>query len=285
MKTRITTIAALLLMSASLTFQSCKDEESKNTAEVPSGKAIITGKLTADLILNNGTKEGVAGVTVTGSINTADLITNPGSGAYARKTYTATTNSQGVYTLEVDAHVKAVNVSFGTPEKFIAEQTLENGTKQRTVFTRATAVPANITLNNGQTYVQDVEYDFSTETSMGVAKVTGQVFFRNDLCRVNPDSQLTAAPAGTIIVATWNDDEGRDREVELTVGANGKVELAVETKSSITITLKGRKFTADIKELDGGDCITKSNHEYTVSSRSVSAVKNETNEFSNIIFE
>lgn len=288
MKTNFTKIGVLLLLGASLSFQACKkDEESKNTALNTLGTAVITGKLSADLILNNGQKEGVAGITVTGTINTQDLVTNPSaSGNYAQRTYVATTDNDGIYKLVVDANVKSVNVTFDIPQSFSADQTIENGTKQRTVFTRTGFVPGNVAINKGQTVTQDAEYTYDVKNPIGLAKFTGMVYLRSDLCKADPDSQLTAATAGTIIIATWTDDEGRSREVEVSTGANGKFEFSVETaNSSKTITLKGRKFTGARKALDGSDCKTKTDYEYTNFSNSESASRNETTKIADIIFE
>lgn len=288
MKTNFTKIGVLLLLGASLTFQACKkDEESKNTALNTMGTAVITGKLSADLILNNGQKEGVAGISVTGTVNTQDLVTNPVAGTtYARKTYVATTDNDGIYKLVVDANVKSVTVTFDIPQSFSADQTIENGTKQRTVFTRTGIVPATVVVNKGQTVTQDAEYTYDVETAVGLAKFTGMVYLRSDLCKADPDSQLTAATAGTIIVATWMDDDGRNREVEVSTGANGKFEFSVETKNaSKSISLKGRKFIGARKALDGTDCKTKTDYEFTNFSNSESASRNETTKIADIIFE
>lgn len=288
MKTKLTRISCLLLLGASLSFQACKkDDETKNTGLNSVGTAVITGKLSADLILNNGQKEGVAGISVTGTVNTQDLVTNPTPGAtYARKTYVATTDNDGMYTLVVDANVKAVTVTFDIPQSFSADQTLENGAKQRTVFTRVTTVPTTIAINRGQTVTQDAEYTYDVQDPVGLAKFTGNVYLRSDLCKADPDSQLTAAPAGTILVITWTDDEFRNRELEVATGANGKFDFSVETRnSSKSITIKGRKFAGARKALDGGDCKTESDYEYTNFSSFESASRNETTKISDIIFE
>ena len=288
MKTNFTKIGALLLLGTALSFQACKkDDESKNTALNTMGTAVITGKLSADLILNNGKKEGVAGISVTGTVNTQDLVTNPVTGTtYARRTYVATTDNDGMYKLVVDANVKAVTVTFDIPQSFSADQTIENGTTQRTVFTRTGVIPATIIVNKGQTVTQDAEYTYDIKPAVGLAKFTGVVYLRSDLCKADPDSQLTTATAGTIIVATWMDDEGRNREVEVTTGANGKFDFSVETEnSSKTITLKGRKFIGSHKALDGTDCKTKTDYEYTHFSNSESASRNETTKIADIIFE
>jgi hypothetical protein len=250
------------------------------------GSAVITGKITADLILNNGQKEGVSGITVTGSINTQDLVTNPVPGAtYARRTYTATTNSDGVYRLVVDANVKAVTVTFGIPASFAADQTIENNTQKRVIFTPV-AAPATIVVNKDQTITQDVDYTFDATRSIGLVKITGKALFRNDLCNADPNAQLSNVATGTILVATWVDDEGRNREVEVSVAADGKFEFNTETQNNgINITFKGRKFTGSRKSLDAGNCVTKTDYEYTHTSLAVFATKNETTKSADVIFE
>lgn len=288
MKTSITKIASLLFLGAALSLQSCKkDDETKNTSTAPAGSAVITGKITADLILNNGQKEGVEGIVVTGTINTEDLVTNPVPGAnYAQRTYTATTNSEGVYRLVIDANVKSVAVNFAVGASFEAEQTLENGEKRPMLFTISGAASSVIAVSKDQTVIKDVQYTFDENPTLGLAKVTGTALFRNDLCNPDPKAQTANVAQGTILIATWSDDEGRDREVEVKVGTDGKFELSVETEDAgLLITFKGRKFTGDHKDLDGGNCVTENDYEYTHTSVSVFATKNETTTAPDVIFE
>jgi len=66
---------ALALPFVMFTQSHKKDNEDTKTSNVAMGSATITGKITADMILNNGVREGVAGIKFTGRINTSDLIT------------------------------------------------------------------------------------------------------------------------------------------------------------------------------------------------------------------
>ncbi len=277
---KIKTIAAMLLVSTGLTFMSCTSEESKNTAEPTVGSAIITGKITADLILNNGQKENVSGVTVVGTIDTRDLVTNPVAGAnYARKSYTATTDANGVYTLKVDANVKPVTVSIVIPQTFTAEQTLENGSKVSKLFTRTTFVPATIGVNNGQTVTQNADYSYEINPALGLAKITGTAYMRNKMCFSTLDSQITPVTAGTILVATWTDDNSNAREVEITVGADGKFDFVVETaNASKNVNIKGRRFVGkrDSRPAPLDPCETNNEYEYNHGGVNINATKNET---------
>lgn len=282
MKKQLFKISMLLALPVLLLTQSCKkDSEENKSTSVAMGTATITGRITADMILNNGTKEGVAGIKVTGRINTADLITT-GNVATAglTRTYEATTDANGNYTLTVDVNSKPVGVTLDIPASFNAEQTLENGVKKQTLFTRNNAVPATITLTRSQVATQNADYDYEVSPLLGTVKLSGEVFFRNDLCKgvsAALDSQINIVPANTLLVVTWNDDNADPREIEVSVGANGKYEFMVETKNANKVlTIKGRKFYADRKSPNINDsCITEKNYGYTLPTQNVSINKNE----------
>jgi phosphatidate phosphatase APP1 len=113
MKKQILKLTMVLVLPLMLINQSCKKEsEDTKSTNVTMGSATITGRITGDIILNNGLKEGIAGIKITGRINTADLITT-GSVATAglTRTYEATTDANGNYTLTVDVNSKPVVVT------------------------------------------------------------------------------------------------------------------------------------------------------------------------------
>jgi hypothetical protein len=106
------------------------------------------------------------------------------------------------------------------------------------------------------------------------------VKFRIDLCKgvsAALDSQANIIPTNTILVVTWNDDNLNERELEVTVGANGKYEFMVETQNaSKALTIKGRKFYAERKSPNPSDsCITEINYGYTLPTQNVTINKNE----------
>ncbi len=282
MKKQFFKSAMVLALPFLLFTQSCKkDNEENKTSNVVMGSATITGRITADMILNNGTKEGVAGIKITGRINTADLITtgNVAAGGLTR-TYEATTDANGNYTLTVEVNSKPVGVTLDIPASFNAEQTLENGVKKQTLFTRNNAIPATINLTRSQVATQNADYDYEVSPLLGTVKLSGEVFFRNDLCKgvsAALDSQINIVPANTLLVVTWNDDNADPREIEVSVGANGKYEFMVETKNANKVlTIKGRKFYADRKSPNINDsCITEKNYGYTLPAQNVSINKNE----------
>lgn len=281
MKKQILQITMALALPFALFTQSCKKDSEETKTTVAMGSATITGRITADMILNNGTREGVSGIKVTGRINTADLITS-GSVVTAglTRTYEATTDADGNYTLTVEVNSKPVGVTLDIPASFNAEQTLENGTKKQTVFTRNTVIPATITVNRSQTVTQNADYDYEINALLGTVKLSGEVKFRNDLCKgisTALDSQVNIVPTNTILVVTWNDDNSNARELEVAVGTNGKYEFMVETQNaSKSFTIRGRKFYADRKSPNPSDsCITTNNYGYTLPSQNVTINKNE----------
>lgn len=287
MKKQLIKVALLLAVPFTM-LQSCTDDDSKNTAIAPAGSATITGRVTADLVLGNGSKEGAAGVKVTATINTQDLVTNPVSGVtYATKTYEALTDANGNYTLAVDANVKAVAVTLAFPASFAATQTTENGTTRRVLFNRIGGNPSAGSLSNGQAATFDVDYNFTNIDATAKCTVEGDVMYRNDLCKgISPslDSQVAVVPANTILIATWTDDNGNNREVEVAV-TNGKYSFAVETKNAAkTINLTGRKFYSSRKAPSGGNCVTTNDHGYSHAGVSRSVNKGETEKKVDITF-
>ena len=127
---------ALALPFVMFTQSHKKDNEDTKTSNVAMGSATITGKITADMILNNGVREGVAGIKFTGRINTSDLITTWSvvtSGL--TRTYEATTDADGNYTLTVEVISKPLGVTLDIPQSFNAEQTLETAQEKNLIHT------------------------------------------------------------------------------------------------------------------------------------------------------
>jgi hypothetical protein len=276
----------LLIAAPLIMLSSCSDDETKNTATVELGSATITGRVTADVILNNGIKkDGLPGYTVSATINTQDLVTSP-SGNYPSKTFTTITDANGNYTLNIDANIKPVSVTLSYSPDFYASQTTENNTNRRVrYFTASPAAGGAFTVSKGQTVTRDIDlpsYD-ATNLDVGLAKVTGEVFFRNDVCKsasATLDSTVSLAPANTVLIAQWNDGvTGQPRELEIKTDANGKFEFSVETNGVQRITIRGRKFTAVRKQSQGGNCTNVANYEYTLFPFDVFVAKNETFSF------
>jgi len=290
MKKQFQKLTMVLVLPLMLINQSCKKEsEDTKSTNVTMGSAIITGRITGDIILNNGLKEGISGIKITGRINTADLITT-GSVATAglTRTYEATTDANGNYTLTVDVNSKPVVVTLDIPASFNAEQTLENGVKKQTLFTRNNAIAA-ITLTRSQVFTQNADYSYDVSPLLGTVKLSGEVKFRNDLCKGISsalDSQVNIVPTNTILVFTWNDDNSTSREMEVNVGATGKYEFMIETKNSgKQLSVKGRKFYADRKSPNFNDsCITEKNYGFILPPQNIQINKNES-EVRNFTFE
>ena len=122
MKKKLFSIMAI----AAIAMTSCKKEEVLDSNQL--GEATINGNIYADLDQTNDVNaaglyvsksnpENVEGITVTVTINTGDWDQSPdASYAYPEKTYTATTDVNGDYTLVIPCtdEVTYPTVSFGT---------------------------------------------------------------------------------------------------------------------------------------------------------------------------
>lgn len=264
-----------------LSFQSCKKEG--NTATSTLGQATITGRITGDIDLTSGKKDGLSGVKVIARINFSDLSTS--SAPSGVKVYEATTNADGYYTLKVDAGSKVVNAMLELPNKINLEQTKEDGSKEVVEFMINGSASRTVTLYKGQTKTENEEYTSEKSLPIGLVTIKGKVEYRNDLCEADPDDQVSKVPSGTKLVITWTDDDSESREVVINVKSDGTYEFSVESKSaSKTIKVRGLKFFADQKYDDGGDCKTEVDYGYTTVTTSSTVNKNETN-IEDIIFE
>jgi hypothetical protein len=277
----------VLLALPLIVLQSCskEDEESKNTSTVNMGSATITGRLTADLILNNGEIEGLSGVTITASIPSNDLVTNNTAPISGNRVFTAVTDANGFYTLNIDVNNKPVNVTLNIPGSVLANQTKENGSIVRVNFT-TNAVSGPITLNRGQVHVHDAKYSFSQTASIGKATIKGKVEFRNDLCKgisSDLDSQLNTVPANTFLIFNWGSGANA-REIVIPVGTDGKYEFVTDITDATTFSIRGRKFRAERKSLNfDNDCVGK-DHDYNLSVQFVNVNRDEV-EFRDFVFQ
>lgn len=137
MKNQLKSIATLVLASVLVvSLNGCKKK--KEEAEVvPLGKATIKGRLMADLDYNNAVNEPVSGVVVNVKINTYDLVTNPDwSVNYPDKVYTATTDANGDYSIdiEVGAHEVEARVIFTDFTYDVVQVTPSTPATQREMF-------------------------------------------------------------------------------------------------------------------------------------------------------
>jgi hypothetical protein len=270
---------SLMVMPALALISSCsKDEDNKNE-RATLGQTTITGKATADLILNNGQLENVpAGTVILATISTRDLVLNETPGAtYATKTYTATVDGSGNYTLNIEAGTKPVTVTI-TPNPFTFDQVLENGTTRSTMYTfpGATVVVSGTA---GRSQVRNLAYAANEVPGSKMGLITYQfdsVVYFNDLCEDDPADRYTFVPNGTIVVASWINDNGDSQERELVVN-NGKISLVVETSRSgnLSVTFRGRKFYGALNHDVAGDCETENDHAYTAFSVTEGGIKGE----------
>jgi hypothetical protein len=105
MKRKMFSIMAI----AAIALTSCKKEE---PASNELGEATIEGTIMADLNLDNNVLEPVVGMQVTVIVNTQNWDQTPVAGYdYEKRTYTATTDAAGKYTLTIPATAEAYTVT------------------------------------------------------------------------------------------------------------------------------------------------------------------------------
>jgi hypothetical protein len=262
---------AFIALPVLFSLSSCdKDSDTKNTTPVTElGKVTVKGNISGDLDLNNGTlSEGMEGITVTVVINNQDLINNYtiwywGNVANGYRTYSATTDALGNYSVDVEAGSKPLNATIYTAYLVNANQKNELGVSSSKTFYNNTGSSIGLNLFKGQSYTQNFEYRSNITPEVGTMSIKGDVRFRNDLCVVG-DAQYSQAPANTKLLVEWNDDWGRNKQVTLNVDANGKYEFACESYSnSKGFYIRGVQFNADRKTNPGMGC-TPSNYTYTL---------------------
>jgi hypothetical protein len=263
----------LLALPIAICFSACSDEKESKYEPAAVGQTKIYGRVSADLVLNNGVMETApAGTKITAWIDGKQLVLNPVYGVtYPKKFYSATVDANGNYVLTVDAANTPVQVNID-PTTFEYNLTLENGTQKMVNYTTTGTV---MTGYNGQSQRQDFDYtyEFQTGSELGLATIKGKVFYKYNLCKGDGsnsggyDTQSVAVPNGTIIVAKWVDDNFQNRTLEVPV-QNGEISFTVETKktgsSAFSITLTGRAFYDKRKSMASGSCdFETDDHKYT----------------------
>lgn len=158
----------MMLMSISLTFiffTSCEndDDETSNSPVVTLSKATISGIAYANLNLTNDTvpapdffEKVPTGTTIVAVIDVEDLITNPEPGVdYGKKQYQTTVQSDGSYTIDVDATSQDIIVTLKFND-FVYEQKVSDTETQRKIFEAADQF---ITVTKNVNQVSDVYYN------------------------------------------------------------------------------------------------------------------------------
>lgn len=262
---------ALLALPVLFSLTSCeKDSDTQNTTPVTElGKATIKGNIAADLDLTNGTAtESLEGITVTVVINNQDLVNNYttwywGNISNGYRTYSATTDASGNYTVEVEAATKAVNATVYTPYLVNANQKNELGATSSKTFYNSTGSSFNLSLFKGQSYTQNFEYRSNITPESGMMTIKGDVRFRDDICAVG-DAQYSPAPANTKLLIEWNDDWGRNKQVTVNTDASGKYQFSIESYTNNKgFYIRGIQFNADRNANMGMGC-TLNSYNYTL---------------------
>lgn len=106
MKNNIKLTKSLLVLSCAALLTSCAKRKDNSVDQMASmGKATISGKMTARLVDTLGAaaiQYVPAGKVINAWVDTRDYVVDAGSGAYARKYYTTTTDANGTYSFSID---------------------------------------------------------------------------------------------------------------------------------------------------------------------------------------
>lgn len=133
-----------------LAFASCEkdDDDDSETTQIEISTATISGLVYANLNLTNDTvaapdyyEKAPAGTQIIAIIDVEDLITNPEPGVnYGQKQFETTVQSDGSYSLEIDANTKAVNVTLKSDD-FTYNQVISEDESKRKIFQAAEQYP------------------------------------------------------------------------------------------------------------------------------------------------
>ena len=150
------TLSVLLLAAVTLvSLNSCKKDDNVAPAL---GSATISGRLTANLDLNSTTgPANVSGVAVLVTVLSSDQVTNTSGITYATKVYTATSDANGLYSVNVEVGDKAVNATV-KPNDFVYNQVQITGSTPSTVRTKYSVSSQNTVLYKGSNIVLDFAY-------------------------------------------------------------------------------------------------------------------------------
>lgn len=243
-------LSALALMSLAtvITFTSCdKDETFEYTPEAL-GKATIKGKVSAELdVTNNVYETAPAGTRVSVTLDTELLAANPINGYdYEVKTYEATTDANGEYTITVDASSKAASVTIYV-EDFtsndmvyttapVAFNIVENITKVQDFVCVNTKRDGEVKkgIITGWAYLNSTEEDELDTTGTSIGACAGFTY------------EYEYAPVGTVVIA----EDANNDVFETAVKADGLYEFNL-APGTYTVKLVDAIFE---KEFVVNDC-------------------------------
>lgn len=241
---------------AAIALTSCKKDEPA-TSEL--GEATITGNVWADLDQTNDTQngvyiqnlnpEGVVGMQVSVEINTQNLAQNPiGGYDYEVRTYTATTDAAGNYTLVLPATDDAFSVTLQFQDIYTTRTVLgEDGVTGISENVKVTLGNQSATIYSGATIAKQNEASVSVTNvsamEYGTATLFGNVY-ANWYAGMNPpangcggeDLCNAASPfAGKSIMWAYYDGphgESEDIWYSTPIAADGSYSMTITTEEA-----------------------------------------------------
>lgn len=238
---------------AAIALTSCKKDEPA-TSEL--GEATITGNVWADLDQTNDTQngvyiqnlnpEGVVGMQVSVEINTQNLAQNPiGGYDYEVRTYTATTDAAGNYTLVLPATDDAFSVTLQFQDIYTTRTVLgEDGVTGISENVKVTLGNQSATIYSGATIAKQNQASVTTTNTTaenyGTATLFGNVY-ANWHAGMNPPNPMitndlcdAASPfAGKSIMWAYYDGphgEGEDIWYSSPIAADGSYSISLTTE-------------------------------------------------------
>lgn len=146
---------AMSFAAAALIFNACSSDD-EATPESVTTTATISGIVTAPTDTATDPMEPIEGVQIHASINMGDVALNYDPAFdYENLTFTATTNADGEYSLEVTAGTRPVDVTvLGDDARLTV--TLSDSTSEMQTFR---VNPSNLSVVGGQNVILDLEYN------------------------------------------------------------------------------------------------------------------------------
>lgn len=153
-------LLVLLSFASALVLTSCNNDNTVNP-KVELGKATVTGTVYAELDNTAAGPEKAQGIAIWARISTKDLVLNPVTGVvYGDKYYQATTDANGVYSIDVDTNPNKENITVTIlPQDFTAKVKLNAGGDTKSVVYDGDSKTTTVQVYTGGTfYATDITY-------------------------------------------------------------------------------------------------------------------------------
>lgn len=228
--------SCLTLALVALSACTSDEQTSFNFSDIH-GKAVIKGNVTyrpGNVTNGNGTisqKEYANGAVVTVEVQNAQYV----SGAEGSKTYSATTDENGNYSIEVPAGVKPIEATVSVKDYNGTYSEYKNNALLTITGVKYSTSDYPETVSDGKTVTKDLELNFSDKPEVRNrnlnAMLNGSVVvpaekLDNSNSTLNFVSTTEALPNAKALLTFTNSSDDRKICYEMTTSADGKLSLA-----------------------------------------------------------